>query len=46
LDEEGKVLRDENTVPESKRPSVVFSGQVIVAGKTGWHLELAEKFSM
>ena len=46
LDEKGEVLCEENTVPESKCPSVVFPGEVIVAGKTGWHLELAEKFSM
>jgi hypothetical protein len=46
LGEKREVFCDENMIPESKSPSVFFSGKVVVTGKMGGELELAEKFSM
>ena len=46
LGEKRKVFCDEDAIPESKSPSVVFSGEVIVAGKIWGQLELTEKIPM
>ena len=46
LGEKREIFGDENFVPESEGPPVVFPGEVVVAGKIGGKLKLAVKFPM